>query len=109
MKRKLSFLLALVIITSVLTFSVFADDGVEPCAEVTRCSACNSTNTTITYPVEYGNFEAAGQCDNANSPMVHTHRVDVFYKQVTCKSCGEVVRNKLYTKTYCVTRGRYIN
>ena len=107
MKRVLSFVLVLVMMLSALPFAAFADDGVEPCAEAVRCSACGSYNTTISYPVHTTTL-ASSPCDNTQNPMVHHHTTKKYCKAVTCHSCGEYAETELRKTVYCETRGKYI-
>lgn len=110
MKRVLSFVLVLVMMLSVLPLAAFAEDDVEAYAGTTRCSACGSYNTRAYVECRKGESYPSGQCDNTNNPMIHYHRVDGFYNVFECIACGDKDDNNfLYTKTYCLTRGRYIN
>ena len=109
MKRMLSFLLALVIITSVLPFSVFADDGVEPCAAASPCSECGSTNTSLVTQTTKSDDYQTSYCRLGNPPAVHTHRDYTTCTTFICHNCGDSYPKSQGTRTLCVSHGAYIN
>lgn len=110
MRKLMSLVLVIIMLVSVLPLAAFADDDVEAYAGTTRCGACGSYNTRAYVKCVPGKAYPSGQCDNTNNPMVHNHRVDSFYDVFECIACGDMDDNNfLYTKIYCVERGRYIN